>query len=109
MKQQMMWNIGSEVNNQDGGGKAPVSNGLGLALLSKAMGVQTIEGQFETFLNRLKKTKYLKNFESRLKIQSKIMNEVGKINATSNAKVSKMYWKSKKKVYGINNEIHLVE
>jgi hypothetical protein len=44
MKQQMMWNIGSEVNNQDGGGKAAVSNGLGLALLSKAMGVQTIEG-----------------------------------------------------------------
>lgn len=37
------------------------------------------------------------------------MNEVGKINAMSNAKVSKMYWKSKKKVYGINNEIHLVE
>lgn len=49
------------------------------------------------------------NVEARLKIQSKIQNEVGKIHAKSNAKVSKMYWKSKKKVYGIDNELHLVE
>jgi hypothetical protein len=40
----MMWNVGSGVNNQDSGGDNAVSKGLGLALLSKAMGVQTIEG-----------------------------------------------------------------
>jgi hypothetical protein len=64
----MMWNVGSGVNNQDSGGDNAVSKGLGLALLSKAMGVQTIEGQFKTYLDRLKKTKQLKNVEARLKI-----------------------------------------
>jgi hypothetical protein len=35
----MMWNVGSGVNNQGSGGDNAVSKGLGVALLSKAMGV----------------------------------------------------------------------
>jgi hypothetical protein len=72
MKQQMMWNVGAGVNDQNTVEENAISKGLGLALLSKAMGVQTIEGQFQTYLDRLKKTKSLKNIETRLKIQSKI-------------------------------------
>jgi hypothetical protein len=57
MKQQMMWNVAPGVDNSDGAGNNAVAKGLGLALLSKAMGVQTIEGQFQNYLDRLKKTK----------------------------------------------------
>ena len=40
MKQQMMWNVNSGVNNENGAASDNgVSKGFGLALLSKAMGV----------------------------------------------------------------------
>jgi len=47
--------------------------------------------------------------EARHKIQKKIYNEIGKLGYRSDLDVSKMYWKSKKNVYGIDNELHLVE
>lgn len=48
-------------------------------------------------------------FEARHKIQKNIYNEIGKLGYRSDLDVSKMYWKSKKNVYGIDNELHLVE
>ncbi len=48
MKQQMMWNVNSRENNKGEDSKADniLYKGLGLALLSKALGVSNIEGQF---------------------------------------------------------------
>jgi hypothetical protein len=60
-------------------------------------------------MNRLKKTRLMAKFEARHKIQKKIYNEIGKLGYRSDLDVSKMYWKSKKNVYGIDNELHLVE
>jgi hypothetical protein len=34
---------------------------------------------------------------------------MGRMGLLSSANVAKMYWESKKKVYGIENELHLVE
>lgn len=45
----------------------------------------------------------------RLRIQKKIYDEMGRLGLRSSADVSKMYWESKKKVYGIENELHMVE
>ena len=47
--------------------------------------------------------------EARQRVQQKIYNEFGKLNFQTDLEVAKMYWKSKKKVYGIDNELHLVE
>jgi hypothetical protein len=46
-----------------------LTQGLGLALLSKALGVKTIEGKFQSQLDRLKKTKMMTKLETRLRIQ----------------------------------------
>jgi hypothetical protein len=78
-------------------------------LLSKALGVRTIKGQFDSQLNRLKKTKSLTKLDARYRIQKKIYDEMGRMGLQSSANVAKMYWESKKKVYGIENELHLVE
>lgn len=34
---------------------------------------------------------------------------MGRLGLKSSANVAKMYWESKKKVYGVENELHLVE
>jgi 16S rRNA A1518/A1519 N6-dimethyltransferase RsmA/KsgA/DIM1 with predicted DNA glycosylase/AP lyase activity len=34
---------------------------------------------------------------------------MGRLGLKSTANITKMYWESKKKVYGIENELHLVE
>lgn len=78
-------------------------------MLSKALGVRTIKGKFDSQLTRLKKTKTLTKLDMRLRIQKKIFDEMGRLGLKSSANVSKMYWESKKKVYGIENELHMVE
>lgn len=49
------------------------------------------------------------NFELRRKIQRKIRDDIGRLTHQSDLDVAKMYWKSKKCVYGIDNELNLVE
>jgi len=82
---------------------------LGLALLSKALGVETIEDKYSDYKNRIKKTNLVAKLELRRKLQRKIRDDLIRLNHKTDFYVSKMYWKSKKSVYGIDNELHLVE
>ena len=60
-------------------------------------------------MNNIKKTKMVSKLELRLKLQKKILDDVGRLTRKTDLDVSKMYWKSRKNVYRIDNEIHLVE
>ena len=60
-------------------------------------------------MNNIKKTKMVSKLEIRLKLQKKILDDVGRLTRKSDLDISKMYWKTRKNVYGIDNEIHLVE
>jgi hypothetical protein len=57
----------------------------------------------------MKKTELIGKFELRRKLQRKIREELMMMNHKTDFYVSRMYWKSKKSVYGIDNELHLVE
>ena len=86
-----------------------LSSGIGLALLSKAMGVYKIENKYLQHIDKIRKTKLINRMEMRLRVQKKIYSDVSRLTHKTDLDVSKMYWRSKKNVYGIDNELHLVE
>lgn len=86
-----------------------LSKGIGLALLSKVLGVNKIKEKFRVHQQNIRRTKAIGNLEIRLKIQQRMSIEIGRILHKVDFNVVKMYWKSKKNVYGIENELHLVE
>jgi hypothetical protein len=86
-----------------------LSKGVGLALLSKVLGVNKIKEKFRAYTDNIKRTKVIGNYEIRLKIQQRMAIEIGRVLHKIDFNVVKMYWKSKKNVYGIENELHLVE
>jgi len=86
-----------------------LSNGLGLALLSKAMGVDKIEDKYLKHINNIRKTKLMNRMDMRIRVQKKIRDDVSRLTHQTDLEISKMYWRSKKSVYGIDNELHLVE
>ena len=102
-----MWTVGDDHEASEE--TKDLSKGLGLALLSKALGVEKIEDKYSEFKNRIKKTNLVGKLELRRKLQRKIRDDLIRLNHKSDFYVSKMYWKSKKSVYGIDNELHLVE
>jgi len=102
-----MWTVGEE--NDGSQETKDLSKGLGLALLSKALGVETIEDKFSDYKNRIKKTNAISKLELRRKLQRKIRDDLLRLNHKIDFIVSKMYWKSKKSIYGIDNELHLIE
>ena len=50
----MMWSVGN--NNEGSQENQDMSKGLGLALLSKALGVEKIEDKLSEYNNNIKKT-----------------------------------------------------
>jgi hypothetical protein len=86
-----------------------LSKGVGLALLSKVLGVNKIKEKFRVYTDNIKRTKVIGNYDIRLKIQQRMAIEIGRVLHKIDFNVVKMYWKSKKNVYGIDNELHLVE
>ena len=86
-----------------------MSKGVGLALLSKVLGVNKIKEKFRVYTDNIKRTKVIGNYEIRLKIQQRMAIEISRVLHKIDFNVVKMYWKSKKNVYGIENELHLVE
>lgn len=86
-----------------------LSKGVGLALLSKVLGVNKIKEKYQVYLENIKRTKQINNMEIREKIQHRMQVEIGRILHKVDFNVVKMYWKSKKNVYGIENELQLVE
>ena len=69
-----MWNVGGnegpskEADGKPDGETAGLSQGIGLALLSKALGLNSLEGKFQVHLNRLRKTKLIGNLDTRQKV-----------------------------------------
>jgi hypothetical protein len=102
-----MWSVGDD--NEGSQETRDLSKGFGLALLSKALGVEKIKGRFADYNNKMKKTELVAKLELRRKLQRKIREELMRMNHKTDFYVSRMYWKSKKSVYGIDNELHLVE
>jgi hypothetical protein len=86
-----------------------LSKGVGLALLSKVLGVNKIKEKFRVYTDNIKRTKVIGNYDIRLKIQQRMAIEISRVLHKIDFNVVKMYWKSKKNVYGIENELHLVE
>jgi hypothetical protein len=102
-----MWTVSDE--NEGSQETRDLSKGLGLALLSRALGVEKIEDKYSDYKNKIKKTTLVAKLELRRKLQRKIRDDLLRMNHKTDFYVSKMYWKSKKSVYGIDNELHLVE
>jgi hypothetical protein len=86
-----------------------LSSGIGLALLSKAMGANNIENRYLKHINNIRKTRLIGKLEMRERVQRKIRDDVSRLTHQTDYDVSRMYWRSKKNVYGIDNELHLVE
>jgi hypothetical protein len=80
-----------------------------LALLSKVLGIEKIENQFQRFTDQIKKSMNLQNLDLRLQVQRKIRDDLDLLNHKMEFEVTKKYHQSKKSVYGIDNELHLVE
>jgi len=61
-----MWTVGDD--NEASQETRDLSKGLGLALLSKALGVEKIEDKYSDFKNRIKKTNLVVKLELRRKL-----------------------------------------
>ena len=103
---QTIWN---DVKTTSNSKRMDLSSGIGLALLTKAMGVHKIENKYMKHIDNIRKTKLMNRMEMRIRVQKKIWQDVNRLTHRTDLDVSKMYWRSKKNVYGIDNELHLVE
>lgn len=56
-----------------------MSSGLGLALLSKAMGVDKIEDKYLKHINNIRKTKLMNRMDMRIRVQKKIRDDVSRL------------------------------
>ncbi len=99
-----MWSLGKsqEKTTQD------LNRGIGLAMLSRVLGVKKIEDNLETFKEQIRKSLTL-NLDVRLKVQRRVREDLEIIGNEMELEVTKKYHVSKKTVYGIDNELHLVE
>jgi hypothetical protein len=56
-----------------------LSSGVGLALLSKAMGVDKIEDKYLKHINNIRKTKLMNRMDMRIRVQKKIRDDVSRL------------------------------
>ena len=80
-----------------------------MALLSKVLGVEEMNTKFSHLLEKIKKSKQIQDLDIRMKLQQKMQVDITRLRNKLDLEVVKMYWKSKKNVYGIDNELHLIE
>lgn len=66
---QTIWN---DVKTTGNGKRMDLSTGIGLALLSKAMGVHKIENKYMRHIDNIRKTKLMNRMEMRIRVQRKI-------------------------------------
>jgi hypothetical protein len=67
------------INHDPNGNKEDLSSGLGLALLSKAMGVDKIEDKYLKHINNIRKTKLMNRMDMRMRVQKKIRDDVSRL------------------------------
>ena len=66
-----MWQVtgsSGDQNSNGNGGSSTLSSGVGLALLSKALGVQKIEDKYQKHLNRIRKTRLMTKLDARQRV-----------------------------------------
>ena len=99
-----MWNLGKQSK-----GHTDLSKGTGLAILARVVGVDEIEAEVLPFHEQIKATKEVKSYSERMLAQQKIQTEVARICRKLELEVTKKYEMSRKSIYGVENELHLVE
>lgn len=104
IKANFMWNLGKVKK-----GQTDLSKGIGLAILARVVGVEEIEAELVPFHDRMKAAKEIKNDEERIREQILIGDEIARISRKLELEVTKKYEMSRKSVYGVENELHLVE
>jgi hypothetical protein len=78
-------------------------------MLSKVLGVKKIEDNLQHFKEQMKRSLTLLDLSVRLKVQKKVEKDLRLIGQEMELEIAKKYHTSKKSVYGIDNELHLVE
>ena len=99
-----MWNLGKQSK-----GQTDLSKGIGLAVLARVVGVEEIEAEIQPFHDKIKATKEIKSYPERMLAQRQIQLEIGRMCRKLELEVTKKYEMSRKSIYGVDNELHLVE
>jgi replicative DNA helicase len=77
--------------------------------LARVVGVDEIEQELKQYIDRLKMAQTIKNLDERLLKLEELSEEVGMLNRKLELEVTKKYQTSRKTIYGVDNELHLVE
>jgi hypothetical protein len=80
-----------------------------LAILARVVGVDEIEHELRPFIDRLKEAQNAASLDDRLSKLEDLSEEIGMLNRKLELEVTKKYQTSRKTIYGVDNELHLVE
>jgi hypothetical protein len=80
-----------------------------LAILARVVGVDEIEHELRPFIERLKEAQNAASLDDRLSKLEELSEEIGMLNRKLELEVTKKYQTSRKTIYGVDNELHLVE
>ena len=73
------------------------------------VGVDEIEQELKQYIDRLKMAHEIKSLDERLLKLEELSEEIGMLNRKLELEVTKKYQTSRKTIYGVDNELHLVE
>jgi hypothetical protein len=77
--------------------------------LARVVGVDEIEQELKQYIDRLKLAQCIKSLDDRLLKLEELSEEIGMLNRKLELEVTKKYQTSRKTIYGVDNELHLVE
>jgi hypothetical protein len=80
-----------------------------LAILARVVGVEEIEAELLPYNERIKASRDITDLNLRMLEQVNICEEIARIGRKLELGVTKKYEMSRKSVYGVDNELHLVE
>lgn len=84
-------------------------NVFNVALLTRVLGVHQIENQFHRDLTRINRIDEIPQVDTRIKLFTKYYEKVGRMARKIDYGVTRKYFMSKKNIYGVENELNLVE
>ncbi len=105
IKQNFQWHLGKNTKT----GTTDLSKGTGLAILARVVGVDEIEHELRPFIDRLKEAQNAASLDERLSKLEDLSEEIGMLDRKLELEVTKKYQTSRKTIYGVENELHLVE
>ncbi len=80
-----------------------------MAILARVVGVEEIEAELLPYNERIKASRDITDLNLRMLEQVNICEEIARIGRKLELGVTKKYEMSRKSVYGVDNELHLVE